>query len=120
VGQGTAQREWQIRGDSRLTDVVEMDGVIYIGRDWLAARRLEINDRHLWIDGSGRLDDIGVELAGIPADAAILHVKAPGEGEGVLAAARREGSRWGQLRFRAADGLGNLRWQPGEVVSHDL
>ena len=75
----------------RLADVVQVDSVVDVGRQGPAGGRLEEDDWNLRVDRSGRLEDVQLELTGVPADRAVLHVVAAVEGNRRFVAARRRG-----------------------------
>ena len=79
--QQLAQSERHVGREHLTADIVEVDGVIDIGGDRPPVGRLEVGDRDVGIDGPRRLEDLGVFLAGVPADGPVHHVKTPVEGD---------------------------------------
>src|SRR5215213_8652010 len=50
-----------------------MQGEVQVCSQRDAWRRFEIHDKYIRVDRAGRLDDIRIQLAGIPSDCAVLH-----------------------------------------------
>src|SRR5687768_10216554 len=75
IGENPRQREGVIRGEIEAADRVEVHRKVDVGCERLLRGGFKIEYADVRIYRAGRANDVGVQLARIPADAAVFHVE---------------------------------------------
>ena len=120
VSQAAAQGCGHVGRDDGLTDVIEMDGVVDVGRHGLVGSSFEEDDGHVRVNCAGWLQDQRVTFPRIPADRAVFHMKTAVEGDRAFAAPGRVDGHALKSRFGLPNGLGDLGGQACAKAFHQL
>jgi hypothetical protein len=110
-GQALGERVRQVGGEFLAAHVVQMHRVIDVAGQRLLVGRLEGDHGHVGVDRAGRLQHVGVQLAGVPAHRAVFHVIPTVEGDRVLVPHGGRRLRRRQGGFGLAHAFGDPRGQ---------